>query len=376
MRLAILGAGQLGGSFALALRQAKADFTIAAYDSEPVHTAYLHKQGAIHIIGGTPEQTVADADIVLFSAPLRSYQALAKAIAPALKLDAIITDTGSVKASMQRLGSILPPARIVPAHPITGTERSGPEVAQPNLFFGRLCILTPDERTDNAALAAIEFLWNLVGAEIMRLPVGVHDQVYAQVSHLPHFIAFVTAQFLHQHELHMEQDDAMLQQFLRISRSDPRMWTDVALENREALLSALDTYTAVLEHIVNELRSGEPGTPSLDAAKTLLPRILASALISTVTFYEQQSGMQLRPFMGAGMRDISAPVLEAPEADIEAISNAAESIATMLEFLLQSFRRLEGLIGAEDEPALFHTLTSMANDAHALAGTGLEVLED
>ncbi len=367
MKIAILGAGQLGGSFALALRQANAEVTITAYDSNLAHADHLHEKGAVDAVASTSAEAVKDADIVLLASPLRSYSGLAEAIAPALKKDAIITDVGSVKVSMEKLRSQLPVTRIVPAHPIAGTEKSGPEAANPELFRGRLCILTPDAQTDEAAIKAVETLWHLVGADVLRMPTEVHDQIYAQVSHLPHFIAFATAEFLYRRGVRMESNDAMLQQFLRISRSSPRMWTDVALENREALLTALATYTAVLAHMASELKSGAPGEPAPDAAKTLLPRILASSLISSVSLYEQQSGMVLRPFGGAGMRDIVAPAALTPEADIEAISSAAGSIATLLEELLKSFRRIEILIGAEDELALFSALLAMTDDAHALA---------
>lgn len=366
MRIAILGAGQLGGSFALALRKAGADITIAAYDSTPTHVAYLQQHGAVDTLSDTPAQAVADADIILLASPLRSYPALARAIAPAIKKNAIVTDVGSVKASMRPLKILLPTARIVPGHPIAGTEKSGPEAAQPELFRGRLCLLTPCDDADEAAVGAVETLWHLVGADVLRMPTEVHDQVYAQVSHLPHFIAFLTAGFLYRSGMRVEKADAMLQQFLRISRSSPRMWTDVALENREALLSAFATYTAVLAHVAGELKSGDAGTASPDAARTLLPRILASALISSVSLYEQQSGMSLRPFAGAGMRDIVAPAAQTPEGDIEAISAAAGSVAGLIEAMLPAFRQLESLIGAEDEAGLFRTLSSLADDAHAL----------
>ena len=368
MHLAILGAGQLGGSFARALREADAAVTITAYDIDSHHAEFLLADGTVDAVAASPAQTATGADIVLLASPLRSYGALAAAIAPVLKSDAIVTDIGSVKASMQKLRGILPAARLVPGHPIAGSEKSGPAVANPALFHGRLCILTPEMDADESAIQAIETLWHLVGADVLRMPTEVHDQVYAQVSHLPHIIAFASAQFLAATHLRLTADDGMLRQFLRISQANPRMWTDVALENREALLGALATYTALLAHFSEELRSGEPGKqPEPEyVSKTLLPRILAASLISAVSLYEQQSGIALRGFSGGGMRDICAPAANSPEADIHAISDAAGAVASMIGDMLPYFRRIELLIGAEDEPGLFAALSAAQRDAQAL----------
>lgn len=368
MKIAILGAGQLGGSLALALRESGADISFSLYDSNPAHAQLLAQKAGIDTVAATPQEAVKDANVVMLAAPLRAYPALARAIAPALSADAVVTDVGSVKCSMAALSQYLPAARLVPAHPIAGTEKAGPEAANGALFRGKICILTPDDSVDASAIEAVETLWHLVGADVLRMPTQVHDQIYAHVSHLPHYIAFITAEFLYRAGVRVDGDNAPLQQFLRISRSNARMWTDVALENREALLAALTTYTAMLEHFVAELKSGAPGNPVelTTLARTMLPRMLAATLISCVSLYEQQSGIALKPFGGAGLRDISAPAATAPEADTQAISDAAASVAAMLEQILPLFRQLESLIGSEDEPALFAALSTMAEDAAAL----------
>ena len=352
----------------MALDEAGADFSITAYDIDARNAEYLRAKGVVQHVASTPEKAVHDADLVMLATPLSCYATLAKTIASSLKPKAIVTDVGSVKTSMQKLSALLPGARIVPAHPIAGTEKAGPEIANAQLFRGRLLIITPLEAADEEAIAIVQMLWQLAGAELLSMPVEIHDQVYAHVSHLPHFIAFLTAEFFYTRGIRIAKEDAMLQQFLRISRSNARMWTDVALENREALLSALTTYRTILEHFATELQSGEAGHAEdvAHVTKTLLPRILASALISNVSLIEQQSGMSLRGFAGAGMRDISAPAGMPPDDDTLAISNAAGQVASLLHALIPAFVELERIIGAEDAPALFSALTVMTEHARAL----------
>jgi len=367
MRIALLGAGQLGGSLALALR-AGGNVHITAYDSNAQHAESLRARGAVDAVSTAADMAVANAEIIIFAAPLRSYRAIAEAIAPALANGAIVTDVGSVKTSMDAIAHLLPAARIVPGHPIAGSEKSGPEAANGDLFRGKLCILTPPPATDAQAISIVETLWHIAGADVIHMPAAMHDQIYAYVSHLPHYIAFIAASYFHALGSVMAADDAVLQQFLRISRSNPRMWTDVALENREALLPVLATYIALLEHFATELRAGEKSEGDRASLATrLLPRILAASLISSVSLYEQQSGTSLRPFGAGGMRDIVAPAAHTPEDDTEAISHHASVMADLIDGIIPRFRDLEKHIGAEDTEGLFASISAMVHDAHALA---------
>ncbi len=369
LHIALLGAGQLGGSFILALREQDAALFVTAYDPATAHSTALKDRGAVDVVCTTPEEAAKDADMVLLAAPLGTYRALAAAIAPVIANGTIVTDLGSVKGSMAAVAQALPTAHIIPAHPIAGSEKSGPAAARGDLFRGKLCILTPDSDTDEQAFRAVEALWEMAGADVIAMPHEVHDQIYAHVSHLPHYIAFVAAQYFHACGIRIGADEAMLQQFLRIARSNPRMWTDIALENRSALLPALGTYIALLDHFVSELRAGEPSDAVADVAqlaKTLLPRVLASCLISGVSLYEQQSATNLRPFGAGGMRDIVAPAALTPEADTEAMSHNAVAMANIIEGIIPRFRALESLIGAEDAPALYASISAMVDDAHAI----------
>lgn len=369
LHIALLGAGQLGGSFVLALRENGADIFVSAYDPATAHAETLRARGAVDAVATTPAEAAHGADIIVLAAPLGAYRALAQAIAPQVENGAIVTDLGSVKGSMVAVARALPQAHTVPAHPIAGSEKSGPDAARADLFAGKLCILTPDETTDAEAFRAIEALWQLAGAEVIAMPHEVHDQIYAYVSHLPHIIAFVAAHYFHTRGITLAAEDVMLGQFLRIARSNPRMWTDIALENRAALLPALATYIALLEHFAGELRAGDPGAGAADAnilAKTLLPRVLAASLISGVSLYEQQSGMNLRPFGAGGLRDMVAPAAISPEADTEAMSANAAAMAGVIEGILPHLRTLEAQLGSEDAPALYAGLSEMAETAHTL----------
>lgn len=366
MRIALIGAGQIGGSLALALKQPPSDCTIAVYDSTRAHAEALLARGGADIVAEAPEAAVADADIIIFACPLGAYRPTLARIAPVVKPGAILTDVGSVKGTLTALAEDI---SCVPAHPIAGSEKSGPEAAVADLFRGRLCVLTPDDSTPADTVRAIETLWHAAGADVIHMPTTVHDQIYAHVSHLPHLIAFATASHLFHTGVTLTIGDSNIRQFLRISTSPPRMWCDVALANREMLLPALSTYIAVLGHFASELRAGEPSERGVDkktAGKTLLPRIIASSLISAISLYEQQSGNALRPFAGAGLRDIIAPAAITPEDDTEAIAHAAHTVADHLDGLIARLKQLEALIGAEDEPALLAMLNQMREDAVAL----------
>ncbi len=370
LRIALLGAGQLGGSFVLGLREAGADIHVRAYDPSLANAETLKARGGVDEVCVSAEDAAKGADMVLLASPLRTYRALAAAIAPMLEDGCIVTDLGSVKGSMRAVASLLPRAHLVPAHPIAGSEKSGAAAARGNLFNGKLCILTPDESTDENAFRAVEALWEMLGADVIAMPPELHDQIYAHVSHLPHFIAFLAAGYFHKLGARISPDEASLQQFLRISRSNPRMWTDVALENREAILPIFGTYIALLEHFAMELHAGgaqeSPAVEPSTLAKTLLPRVLAASLISNVSLYEQASGQSLRAFGGAGMRDVVSPAAVTPEADTEAMSHHAEQMAGIIEGIIPSFKRFESLLGAEDEPALYGLISELVEQAHSL----------
>jgi prephenate dehydrogenase len=368
-RIAILGLGQLGGSFALACRRASIHAEIVGYDPNTADAEHLLRLGAIDAVLKL-EEVAKNADLVMLAAPLRAYPALARAIAPQLLPQAIITDVGSVKCSMAALEEFLPDGQaIVPGHPISGSEKSGASASRGDLFDEKLCILTPLPNVPGTATNQVKSLWQRCGAKVMTMPFTIHDQIYAHVSHLPHLIAFVAASFMDRLGVEVPKDAETLRQFLRISRSNPRMWTDVFLENRVALLPAFAAYQAILRHLASELYSGpraKNGEASAAIAAAHLPRILAASLISTVAVYEQHAGASVRRFGAGGMRDIVAPAATTPEAEIEAISAVAPAVALLIESILPRFAEIERLITLEDEPALFTLVTQMQREAEHL----------
>lgn len=367
-KIAILGLGQLGGSFALACRNAGIGDMLVGYDPLAVHGQLLVMNEAIDDVADSPAAAVKDADVVVLAAPLRSYGALAEAIAPHVKKTAIITDIGSVKQPMAEIAPLFAEIAIVPGHPIAGSEKSGAAVANGALFEEKLFILTPLEGTPEHAVERIRRMWEKFGAQVMEMPVKIHDQIYAHVSHLPHLIAFVAASFLYRQGLRVRKEEETLQKFLRISRSNPRMWTDIFIENRAALLPALGAYKSILGHFVAELRQGEslPVENIKPVAAKYLPRILAASLISTVSIYEQHAGASVRRFGAGGMRDIVAPAAEEPEIDIEEISKTAAAVALLIEGSLPLFEEMERLIALNEEPQLFARLQEIEKEAKAL----------
>ena len=368
--LAIIGLGQLGGSIAIAAKEANPELRITGYDVAETHGALLEARGAIDASLPDIAAAVHGADMVLLACPLSAYDATAKALAPYLAEGAIVTDIGSVKAPMQRVAQLLPNHAVVPAHPIAGGERVGPEAARAGLFQEKLLVITPLDSTSTEAMEAVAQFWESMGAIIMEMALTAHDQIYAHVSHLPHAIAFVAGQWMQDAHIRMEDADATMQQFLRIGRSGPRMWCDVFTENHLALLPPFASFIALLEQFVKELQSGEAGdTPDSEKpalAKRHMPRLLAGALISAVSLYEQQAGFNVQRFAAGGLRDIAAPAAENPEDVLEEMSQHAGFLADMIESVLPYLRGLESVIAAQDHTTLLSRLEVMQQSTEML----------
>lgn len=370
LHIALIGCGQIGGSFALALHMAGADVKITGYDENIRHSETLLDMGAIDAIAASLTHAVKHADIVMLAVPLRSYKEIIHDIASHLEPHAIITDVGSVKSTMTAFKSTLASSvALVPAHPISGSEQSGPLAVRADLFQDKLCVLTPDADTSPEAVFAIESLWQSIGSTVRQMPAAIHDQLYAYVSHLPHVIAFVAARQFFAMGAHITPHDAVLARFLRISRSNPRMWTDIFIENSQAITQGLYSYLAILAHFSKELRQGDAGDKNaspVQVAKAVLPRILASSLISTVSLYEQQSDINARAFGAGGMRDIASPAADAPEDATAYISAHAAMVADIIDATMRFFSPVLSAIESADESALFALLHAMQQEAIAI----------
>ncbi len=246
-RLALIGVGLIGSSVA---RRARAGGDLAgeivACAQSAATRARVHELGLADRVEEDPAAAVAGADGVMLCTPVGTYGAIAAAMAPALTPGAIVSDVGSTKQSVLRDVAPHLPAGVhfVPGHPLAGTEHSGPDSGFATLFEGRWTILTPPEDCDPAAVARVGEFWRRCGAMVETMEAGHHDRVLAIVSHLPHLIAFTicgTADDLADESRSQVLKFAAsgFRDFTRIAASDPVMWRDVFLNNREALLEML-----------------------------------------------------------------------------------------------------------------------------------------
>jgi cyclohexadieny/prephenate dehydrogenase len=224
----------------------------------------VEQLGIADVVEADPVRAVAGADCVIFCVPVGAYAELMAQIAPHLAPGVILTDVGSTKMSVLRdLGPLLPPgAHLVPAHPMAGTEHSGPDAGFAELFEGRYCIVTPLPGGDPAAVERVREFWRRCGSMIETMDPATHDKVVAIVSHLPHLIAFTICSTAD--DLADETKESVLKfaatgfrDFTRIAASDPTMWRDVFLNNREALLEMLARFTEDAQALGRAVRWGQ-----------------------------------------------------------------------------------------------------------------------
>jgi cyclohexadieny/prephenate dehydrogenase len=266
-RVALIGIGLLGSSLAHAMRRAGLAGHIAAYDREPASLAKARALGFVDSIHDSAAGCAADADLVVLATPVGSYGALAEAMAPALKPGAIVSDVGSVKGAVIRdVAPHIPPGvHFIPAHPIAGTEQSGPEAGFAELFDGRWCILTPSDGTDGDAIAKLVQFWQACGSQVEIMDAKHHDLVLAITSHLPHLIAYNIVgtaddlQTVTESEV-IKYSAGGFRDFTRIAASDPTMWRDVFLNNREAVLEMLGRFNEDLSMLQRAIRFGDGET--------------------------------------------------------------------------------------------------------------------
>jgi cyclohexadieny/prephenate dehydrogenase len=264
-RLALIGIGLIGSSVArIAMQKGGIADEVVANARTQATLDRVMELGIAHRVEFDPARAVEGADCVMLCAPVGTYAALAEAIAPHLAPGCIITDVGSTKQSVIRdVGPVLPDGvHFVPAHPMAGTEYSGPDAGFLTLFEGRWCLLTPPPGTDEAAVEKIAELWRRCGSMIEQMEAGHHDKVVAMVSHLPHLLAFTicgTADDLEDESRRQVLKFAAsgFRDFTRIAASDPVMWRDVFFNNREALLEMLARFTEDAQAMARAVRWGD-----------------------------------------------------------------------------------------------------------------------
>lgn len=254
-RLCVIGVGLIGGSLARSLREENAVASIVGCGRGAGNLERALDLGVIDEYTFDPASAVKGADVVVVACTLGATPEIFAAIAPALTDATVVTDVGSAKqrvidAARIAFGSNFP--HFVPGHPIAGTERSGVEASFAGLFRDHRVILTPEPDSDPAAVARIGAMWRRVGASVVELAAGRHDEVLAATSHLPHMLAYALVDCLAKMDESRQIFDFAAGGFRdssRIASSDPAMWRDIALDNRDALLTMLDRYSKTYEEL-------------------------------------------------------------------------------------------------------------------------------
>jgi cyclohexadieny/prephenate dehydrogenase len=263
-KLALIGFGLIGGSIARAVREQGLAGEIVTTERTAQTRARVAELGIVDAVAETNAEAVKDADLVILCIPVGACGPVAQEIGPYLKPGAIVSDVGSVKGAVVKdMAPHLPAnAHFVPAHPVAGTEHSGPDSGFAELFIDRWCILTPPEGTDANAVEKLRAFWAALGARVEIMTPDHHDLVLAITSHLPHLIAYTivgTADELGQvtsSEV-MKFSAGGFRDFTRIAASDPTMWRDVFLANKDAVLEMLGTFNEDLSKLTRAIRRGD-----------------------------------------------------------------------------------------------------------------------
>jgi cyclohexadieny/prephenate dehydrogenase len=259
-RVAIIGLGLLGGSVGLAIAENLPGCVTSGFDIDPEVRRRAASRGLVKRVCNTVAEAVQDAQLVIFCVPVGAMAQAAAEISAALPEAAIVSDVGSSKAAVgEALRKALPRATVIPAHPVAGTERSGPDAGFAHLFRHRWCILTPAEGTDPEAIARLSAFWEGLGADVELMDAAHHDLVLAVTSHIPHLIAYTivgTASDLEEvtRSEVIKYSAGGFRDFTRIAASDPTMWRDVFLTNREAVLEMLGRFTEDLTALQRAIR--------------------------------------------------------------------------------------------------------------------------
>lgn len=261
-KLAIIGVGLIGGSLALALKQAAAVHHVVGYARSDSIRQQALTLGIVDEAADSIEDAVREADVVFVAVPMGAMSAVFDAMAPHLSAHTVVTDGGSAKAQVVAAARTAMPqviSNFVPGHPIAGTEKSGPAAAFAELYRQHRVVLTPLDETSNEAVKLVENMWKTAGAEVFCMGVEQHDLLLAATSHLPHLLAFNLVGMLAQRD---DCDEVLryaaggFRDFSRIASSDAVMWRDICLGNQEAILELMRQYRQGLDDIEQAIRDG------------------------------------------------------------------------------------------------------------------------
>lgn len=263
-RLAVIGAGLIGSSIIRAARQQNATAVIAVADRSADVVARVKELGIADLATTDAAEAVTGADLVILCVPVGVMGATAAGLAHALKPGAILSDVGSTKASIvQQVTAHVPDnVHFIPAHPVAGTEHSGPDAGFPSLFANRWCILTPPEDANPGAVVILREFWEAIGSNVEIMEPHHHDMVLAITSHVPHLIAYnivgtaADLEKVTQSEV-IKFSAGGFRDFTRIAASDPTMWRDVFLNNKEAVLEMLGRFNEDIAVLTRAIRNGD-----------------------------------------------------------------------------------------------------------------------
>jgi len=263
-RLVIIGVGLIGGSLARALRDKGEVGEIVGIGRTEANLRRAVELGVIDRYTHDPVSGVAGADMVFLAIPVCSIADMVARIAPALAPGCVVTDGGSVKGEIvAACEPLMPPGTFfVGGHPIAGTEKSGVDASFLTLYQGRRCIITPTPNTDPVALNRVVRMWECAGSEVMLMDVAKHDRVLAAISHLPHMVAYALVNAVGDYD---RLDESILKysaggfkDFTRIASSDPVMWRDIAMMNRESVLELMDFFADYFAQLRRLVEKGDP----------------------------------------------------------------------------------------------------------------------
>lgn len=260
-KLAVLGTGLIGGSFALDLRRAGLVEHVVGVGRQEANLARALQLRVVDSVSQNPAEAVQGADVVLLACPVGQMPSILETIAPVLSADCVVTDAGSTKQDVvsfykEHLPNHL--AFCVPAHPIAGAELSGASAARYGLYQGKNVILTPLAETSPSAIETVRTLWAACGANLISMRPDEHDSIFASVSHLPHLLAFAYMNHVLDHEdavRALSLAGSGFRDFSRIAGSHPDMWRDIAFSNRGALLAELEGFSRQISKLTSMLKS-------------------------------------------------------------------------------------------------------------------------
>jgi prephenate dehydrogenase len=262
-KITIVGVGLLGGSLGLAIKKRGLADEVAGYVRRAASITECKKARAVDMCTRDLHAAVSDADLIVLCTPLAQMLPLLKEMRPAIKRGAIITDVGSVKATVvKELESFVAKsgAHFIGSHPMAGAEKTGVSAARAELFVNAVCVVTPTKRSNHAATKKVEAFWQAVGARVLRLAPEIHDELVSRSSHLPHVAAATLANLVLDPKHPKSQPLLCANGFrdtTRIASGSPEMWRDIAMANRRNLAKALDTYIRDLKKFQSLLKKGD-----------------------------------------------------------------------------------------------------------------------